>query len=83
MQASGSRLGRFTPRGNPPGNCAAGSCVGSTAGLDVLKKEKPLSPTANLTPDRPARTPVTMPTTLHWLLDAKLIDMVKEEVENS
>jgi hypothetical protein len=47
------------------------------------KNEKSLSPTENRTPDRPARSPVTIPTTLHWPFDAKLIDMVvKDEVEN-
>ena len=117
MQASGSRLGRFTSGSNPPvtvlqeagqalqlgrlyswAGSTAGqalqlgrlySWVGSTAGQALQpvwifwRREKPLSPTENRTRDRPACSPVTIPTTLHWLLDAKLIDMVvKDEVEN-
>jgi hypothetical protein len=41
-----------------------GGCVGPRTGLDVLEKRKPLARTGIRTPDRPARSRITMPTTL-------------------
>ena len=46
------------------------------------RKEKSFSLTEIRTPDRPSQSPVTIPIILHWLLDAKHIDMVQDEVEH-
>jgi hypothetical protein len=82
MQASGSRLGRLTPGTNlrQIWNSKLSSLY-SRSGCFGEEKES-VSPTDNRTPDRPAHTPVTTLTTLHWILNGKRTNTVKEEVEN-
>ena len=44
--------------------------MGYTIGMNVLKKEKSLAAAEIATPDRPARSPVNIPTTLSRLLES-------------
>jgi len=44
------------------------TCVDPWVGLDVLQMRKIPSPVGIQTPYLPARTPITIPTAIHWLL---------------
>jgi hypothetical protein len=68
---SASRSGRFTLGESAPGTHCIGGWVGPTAGLDTVEKRKISCPYRESDPGfhgLPARSLVTIPTELFWLL---------------